>query len=57
MRKGKPGEDYNLIHRASREGKRGNNDRSEESQNLSNKEKQKRREAAQTTARQGSPVL
>ena len=57
MRKGKPGEDYNLIHRASREGKRGNDDRSEESKNLSSKEKLSRREKAQSKPTPGSPVL
>ena len=54
-KRGKDGKDYNLIQRGSRENKRGNSDRSEESKNLSNKEKmQKRREAAESTA---SPTL
>ena len=55
-KRGKDGKDYNLIQRGSRENKRGNSDRSEESKNLSNKEKmQKRREAAESKT--ASPTL
>ena len=56
-KKGKPGEDYDLIKRSSKPKKRGNDERSAESQNLSSKDKQKRREEANTTAGQASPVL
>ena len=54
-KKGRPGEDYDLIKRGSK--KRGNDERSAESQNLSSKDKQKRREEAKSTAGQASPVL
>ena len=55
-KKGRPGEDYDLIKRGSK--KRGNDERSEESRNLSSKDKQKRREEAKSTAaKSASPVL
>ena len=56
-RKGKPGEDYDLIKRTTNPKKRGNEDRSKDSQKLSNKEKQKKRAEAESTAGQASPVL